>query len=59
VNTEPGPDYVRYPVKVTLDRLVGKVDVLILAYLRQNDIDSDRVEVVSPTEVIVHNQRVR
>lgn len=41
------------------DEQVVKVDPRIMARLREMGVDFHHVEVVSSTEVIVHNQRVR
>lgn len=42
-----------------IDSTVVRVDPRIMARLKREGIDFRYVEVVSPTEVIVHNQRVR
>lgn len=42
-----------------LDSHVVKVDERIMAHLNQAGVDFRYVEVINPTEVIVHNQRVR
>lgn len=36
-----------------------RIDPRIMAWLHQNQIDFRHVEVISSTEVIVHNQRIR
>lgn len=41
------------------DGYVVRVDPRIMATLKRNGVDFRYVEVVSATEVIVHNQRVR
>jgi hypothetical protein len=46
-------------VLAVLDEQAVKVDPRIMAALREQGTDFHYVEVVSPTEVIVHNQRVR
>ena len=46
-------------VLAVLDEQAVKVDPRIMAALREQGADFHYVEVVSPTEVIVHNQRVR
>lgn len=46
-------------VLAVLDSTVVRVDPRIMAVLHENKTDFRYVEVVSPTEVIIHNQRVR